>query len=248
MAELLTEEEQLEALKRWWKENGKTTIAAVVVLGAGFFGWNQYQDHVQSQAEQGSALYEEFISATTELADVGAGAEPATEAEIATVTAIAAKLEEQYPKSLYANFAQLYLAKMAVNDGDLDAAKAELNKVITGPNADTLKELAQLRLARVEFAAGNYDAALSATQAEVGDAYASAYAELRGDIYLAQKDFASAQTAYQSSLDAISDPRSMRRSLIQLKLDNATIATDVAAAPAESEAAPASISEAAGDA
>ena len=39
MAELRTEEEQVEALKSWWKENGKSLIMGVVIAVAAVFGW-----------------------------------------------------------------------------------------------------------------------------------------------------------------------------------------------------------------
>lgn len=236
MAEYLSEEEQLEVFKRWWKENGKSTIAVIALLGAGFFGWNQYQNHLERQAEKGSALYEQFLSATSEIDKAGAGEseEKPSEAELATVKALADDLQKEFPKSLYATFAQLYLAKMAVNNGDLDQAKTELEKVLAKAKTPALKELVQLRLARIELAAGRYDSALSALRTDASSAYASAYAELRGDIYLMQKQYDEARIAYQAALDSVSDPRSMHRSLVQLKLDNAAVAKDEAAVPKES--------------
>ena len=62
MAELRTEEEQVEALKSWWKENGKSLIMGVVIAVAAVFGWrgwNQYQDDFAANA---SAMYESILN------------------------------------------------------------------------------------------------------------------------------------------------------------------------------------------
>ncbi|MEW8396328.1 MAG: tetratricopeptide repeat protein, partial [Candidatus Thiodiazotropha sp.] len=39
MSEYQTEEEQVEAIKRWWKENGTSVIAGLVIGLGGIFGW-----------------------------------------------------------------------------------------------------------------------------------------------------------------------------------------------------------------
>ncbi|MGU3844696.1 YfgM family protein, partial [Vibrio diabolicus] len=39
-----TEEQQVEAIKDWWKENGKAVIIGAVVGLGGLFGWRYYQD------------------------------------------------------------------------------------------------------------------------------------------------------------------------------------------------------------
>jgi predicted negative regulator of RcsB-dependent stress response len=58
------EEETLEALKKWWEENGKQLVAAVVIVAAGFGGWNFWEG--QQLAKQGAAsdLYEEILELT----------------------------------------------------------------------------------------------------------------------------------------------------------------------------------------
>lgn len=234
MAEHLTEEEQLEALKRWWKENGKSTVAAIAVIGAGFFGWNQYQSHQVKVAQEGSALYEEFIAATTELGD------KASDEQKSTVMVLADGIVAQNPNGLYANFAELHVAKLAVEGGNLEEAKKRLQAVSTNGNNDAIKELATLRLARVEMALGSAEQALKVLQKDVSTAYAGAYAELRGDIMLSQKKYGEARTAYQTALDNLNDPRSMSRSLIQLKIDSASVADSSSPADAtmNTESAP----------
>ncbi len=58
-----TEEEQVEAIKKWWQENGKSIIAGVVIGITAIFGWRAYDNHTAVQAEAASTLYEQMIGA-----------------------------------------------------------------------------------------------------------------------------------------------------------------------------------------
>lgn len=237
MALLMTEEEQLEALKRWWKDNGVKTLAVVAVIGFGYLGFSQYQKHQQVQAQAASRLFDSFIAEADKagLAEGVADVDAAAKAELAS---LAEALGGEYDKTLYARFAELYEAKLAVAAGDLERARAALEKARAAAGSEALQNLVTMRLARVEIAAGAYDKALALLNEPATPAYADAFAELRGDIYLLQQDYTQARTAYQTALAAMTDPRSMRRSLVQLKLDNATVATDQAEpSPAEPAAA-----------
>lgn len=223
MAVHLSEEEQIEALKSWWKQHGTKTVAAVVIIGASYFGWSQYQDHLEQKAQQGSLVFDQLVQAAGAV-QVSADDAGLSEQEKAEIQSLANTLGEEYSDSLYADFAHFYLAKTAVESGDFALAREELNKVKTNSTNDAIKHLATLRLARVELGAGDYSSALNLLEDEPSKAFADAYAELRGDVYLIQKKYDEARTAYQSALDAITDPRSMRRSLVQMKLESAKVA------------------------
>ena len=53
----LQEQEQIDELKAWWKENGRLvilTVTAIIVAVAGVQAWRYYQ---QSQAQHAAELY-----------------------------------------------------------------------------------------------------------------------------------------------------------------------------------------------
>jgi predicted negative regulator of RcsB-dependent stress response len=50
VADHITEEEQIEALKRWWEENGKQTLLGIALIVGGYFGWQAWTDHGVEQA------------------------------------------------------------------------------------------------------------------------------------------------------------------------------------------------------
>ena len=63
MSDYLTEEEQVEALKKWWRENGKAIVGGAVLGLALVGGWQAWQSYQKGEAELASAYYEEFMLA-----------------------------------------------------------------------------------------------------------------------------------------------------------------------------------------
>ena len=61
MADHITEEEQIEALKRWWEENGKQTILGIALIVGGYFGWQAWTDHSVEQSSAASLTYQEMV-------------------------------------------------------------------------------------------------------------------------------------------------------------------------------------------
>lgn len=227
MAAHLTEEEQIEALKSWWKDYGTVVLIAAVVGLGGFFGWNLYQNHGVEKASEASAVYEKLAVAMAE------SDSEISEEQAAKLKQLANDVIAHDSSGLYADFAALYLAKLAVQQQDYASAKGHLEKVSSRGANDSVKELARLRLARVLAASGDTEQALTLLSAKPSSAYAAAYAEAAGDILLAQKRLAEARAAYQNALQAMGTNQPMRRNLVQLKIDNTmTSADDPATGPA----------------
>ena len=216
MAEDITEEEQIEALKRWWAENGMQTVLAVVLVIGGYFGWQFWGTHQQEQMTEASDVYREMI-------DVVVGQQPGTllsDAQQAKVNAIADQLKNDYSGSPYAQFGALVKAKLAVDANDLDAAATELQWAMdANPEAPT-ERLIRLRMARVEAARGNIDEALKMVQTGDPAEMKSAYEEAKGDFYLQQDNSAAAFTAYQAALVSNESADQMVGSLLQLKMSS----------------------------
>ena len=214
MVNHLSEEEQIEAFKRWWAENGLKLAAAAVIVVGGFFGWQGWNDSQQEHADQGSAIYESMI----EIVRSQGSDEPLSAEQQASVNATADQLKEQYSGSGYAHFAALLKAKLAVNNDDLELAAAELQWVLNNDPIATTETLATLRLARVEAALGNVDQALQRIQdVDAGD-MVSAYEEAKGDFYIALNDFDSAHTAYEKALQSDQSGDTRVASVLRLKL------------------------------
>jgi len=196
-----TEEEQVEAIKKWWKENGKSVVGGItlglLVVGGGK-GWMEYQ---RVQAENASASYENFTQA-------------ANQGELATAVRRGDALINSYAGSTYALFTALELARLQFESGDKEKAKSRLQWVQDNSSDDALSQLAKIRMARLllDMNALDQAAALAANPAD--DAYQGEFLSIQGEVKLANGDAEGAREAFSRALEkGVSNP-----SLIQMKL------------------------------
>lgn len=212
MAEHLTDDEQKQLLKSWWKSNGNSLIASIAIVAAAYFGWQWWQNSQKQYAEQAANLYSEL----TEVLNAAPG-EPLSDEKSASAAFLIKQLQDDYASSLYAINASLQGAKLAVDAGDLDKAASQLQWVIA-KNDPQINKVAKLRLARVYFAQENYDQALSQAAYSQDDDFSALYAEMRGDILVAQGDEKGAKAAYQQASDKLEE--NSQRRVLDIKLSN----------------------------
>ena len=201
----LQEQEQIDALKAWWKENGRVvilTIIAFVVAAAGIQGWRYYQ---QSQAQQAAELY-------------GALQQLVPENNAKKIRETSAIIIEKFSSTAYAPRAALIAAKINYQAGDAQSAKLQLQWVIDHAAEDELQDIARLRLAGILLDEKNYAQALQLLEAKHSPSYDAFYLDLKGDVLVAQGKPAEARSTYQAALSK-ADKKSNYRDLIQIKLD-----------------------------
>lgn len=195
-----SEDEQLEAIKRWFRENGRSLLTAVLVALILVFGYRYWQDSRIHQREAAAAEYQELMSAVRSW---GADAKPET---LTTAKTLAETLKKDFSSSVYAQFAALQKARLAVKENDLAGAEAELRWVLDHkPDAD-ITALTQVRLARILHAKGDDAGALTlidavTVHAEKRGSYEFQFEKVRGDILLAKGDTAGARVAFQKAKD-----------------------------------------------
>ncbi len=208
-----TEDEQVEALKRWWKENGTSTLLTIVVVVGGYFGYQAWQKNKQQQQAGASAQYQQLLQVSMELE------QDANDARYATASHLVDTLKNEYPSTLYAHYAALMQAKLLVDQKDLEAAQAQLRWVLDNDPEPELQQLAKLRLARLMFAAGQPEQALAQMSGADYGEFAALYYELRGDIHASQGDLEAARQDYQSALASdAANPNAMP--LVRMKLES----------------------------
>lgn len=232
MSAHLSEEEQIETLKRWWQDNGKGVVLAVIIGVGGYLGWTQFQAHQERQAAEASLVYLKLLDKVAE-----SSAAERSDEQRADITYLAVTLKDDYSGSQYAYYGALMLAKIAVEQSDFDTAAKELQLVLDANADEGLKRIARLRLARVEVARNELDKALALlSDGDAGD-LASAYAEVRGDIYQLQGDDAAAQSAYQEAISRAGSADERSRQLLELKLSRVSVAQTDAEQPVAVEVA-----------
>jgi predicted negative regulator of RcsB-dependent stress response len=211
----LTDDEQLEHVKRVVAENW-IWVAGGVVLGAALiFGYRYYESYVNDRALRAAAQFEELASA---LARDDQG----------KVRQVADGLIKQYPTSPYADQAQLVLARLSVDSGKPADAIEPLTQVETRSKDAELRHIARLRLARVLTALGKPDDAIKTLAEDAWGAFTAQAHEVRGDAFYAKHDIQGALKEYQAALGA-GDASSVDSALLQLKL--ADLSAPSSAAP-----------------
>lgn len=189
MNEYETEEQQVEALKRWWKENGTSLIVGLFVGVSGLFGWRYYVDQNNSHAMQASDLYMQVMQSAA-----------LNTVDDKTID-INNKLINEFSDTPYAALSSLALAKSEYEKSNIDAATAQLEIAVKHASNDVIKQIANLRLAKVYIEQSKYDEALALLSLSHAAAYDAQYEELKGDLYLAKGDVALARAAYDKAID-----------------------------------------------
>jgi len=202
-----TEEQQVEALKQWWKENGSSIITGILLGLALVIGGKYWFSYQQRQSENASNIYTVMMTALAK-------------EKAAVVTEQAGTLITNYPGTPYATLAALALAKLQVADGDLTAAQTQLQWALDNAGSGVIRQTVRLRLAHVLVAEGDLDGAEALLSGEAPDAaFLPMYADLRGDIHMARGNTADALDEYAQAL-ALMKPDAPGRQFVQLKHDN----------------------------
>lgn len=200
-----TEEEQIEAIKKWWQENGKAVIAGLVIGTAVLFGGKYWKEKQESLAQSASTEYEAIVSEFQKNNDE-------------VVKNRGNELISTYPESLYATMTALLLAKQNVENGDLAAAHERLQWVLDNAKQDEIKHVARVRLARVLLAQGQAEQGLVLLNSVDPGVFKPSYEEARGDIQAALNNPEAALTAYSTALAAM--PENTNPQNLQMKIDN----------------------------
>ncbi|MEO8156730.1 MAG: tetratricopeptide repeat protein [Betaproteobacteria bacterium] len=205
MAFDLEEQEQIAELKQFWKQYGTliVTLAVAALLAfAGTQGWRYYKN---SQSGQASALFVKF-------------GEALRKNDVKEVRALGKQVMDGYASTAYGPATALLLAKTNYENGDPAGAAEQLQWVIDKAKDLETAEVARLRLASIRLDEKNYDDALKLLEAKHGAAMETLYADLRGDVLVAQGKVAEARAAYKLAIEK-SLPNSTYRSVVQIKLD-----------------------------
>ncbi len=199
------EQEQVDAFKAWWKDNGKWLLIALVLAASGFAVTKGWQFYTTEKMADASTLY-------AELEKQLASNDPKriNDAEKAVI--------DKYGSTVYAPRAALLAAQVNIENKDVAHAKSQLEWVIKHADETGLQNVARLKLASVLLDEKNYADALKLLDAKHTESFMGLYADLKGDVLNAQGKAVEARAAYQLAFNK-TDAQSKYRNLIQMKLD-----------------------------
>ena len=204
MDEFLSEKEQIEIFRQWWREKGWYLVGGIGIGVLGLLGWNRYNAYVDTQAEDAAAIYVELREAVGD-DDMGGARNLLNE------------LRDDFPSSPYTDQGGLLVALVRLDAGQVNGAIDELRIVMETTGDPELALIARLRLARVLAQDEAFDEALTVLDVAPGS-FSARYNEVRGDIHAALGNADSARAAYSAALNA-EETGFVDRNLVQLKMD-----------------------------
>ncbi len=196
------DEEQLEAIRRWWHANGRFVLIAVGSALVLLIGWQQWNSWQARQAASASAEYAAVLSALEANDYEGAGNR-------------LQMLQESRSASPHAALASFAVAANEMARGMPESAAEILGWVVSAQAQSPMADIARLRQAEALAAAGNNEGALQRLEPVAEGALAARYFELRGDLELALGNRQAAIEAYQQALEGMVG---QRRALVEVKL------------------------------
>jgi predicted negative regulator of RcsB-dependent stress response len=205
MAYDLEEQEQLAAIKAWWKQYGNLITWVLIIALTAYAAWNGWKGYQRNQATEAALLYEELQKASAAN-------------DRAKVLRAASDLRDKYGRTAYAQMGALAAAKSAFEGDDAKLAKSQLEWVIRDGQDAEYQSLAKIRLAGILLDEKAYDEGLKLLSGDFPAAFAGTVADRRGDILVAQNKLDEARAAYQDALNKM-DEQNPGRQLVQFKLD-----------------------------
>ena len=113
----LQEQEQLDTLKAWWKDNGNWILGALLVVVVAMGGWRGWQYYQHKQAGEAATLFQQFV-------------EQLASHDAKRVNDAAAAVMDKYASTPYASHAALAAAQVNEQGKDVARAKTQLQWVI----------------------------------------------------------------------------------------------------------------------
>lgn len=208
----MTDDEQKEQLKTFFKRYGSPIITGVLLALCVFFGWQWWTKKQVVTASNLTVQYQNLLNQADSASQ--------DEAKYKKFSTDANTLIGEHPNTAQAVQTQLVLAKLAYDKQDYATANQILTQAQSSQIKDEgLKAIVSLRLAYTQIAQNQLDAALKTLDSVKVESFIPSVAEARGDIFVAKKDQDAAKKAYQQAWDVLVK-REQPRELLQIKLAN----------------------------
>jgi predicted negative regulator of RcsB-dependent stress response len=200
------EQQQIEDVKKWLKENGLFIIVTIILVVAFMLGYQQWKRVQERDWARASVYFEQLLD------DLGAN-------KIDAADQATADLVKKYPRSVYAKLAELLLAKDDVRQGHEADAEKKLAFVAKEAQLPALRQVARLRLARLQIQLKQPQQALTTLQEIDEKAYLPEIAAVQGDAYVAMNNIPLARENYRQALTSLPEEAILHQ-IVSMKFNN----------------------------
>jgi predicted negative regulator of RcsB-dependent stress response len=190
MEEFESEDQQIEAIKKWWKENGASLLLGLGIGVGALLGWREYLAYQTDHSAEASDLYQ---AVQTQVAQNSFDDAQIKKADM---------IRDEYSDTPYAALVSLSQAKYEYEHGNIDSALMHLRWASENSPESDVQHVASLRLARILIAQKKYDEAEAVLLAAYPSAFTAGYEELKGDLYVAKGEIGQARVAYDKAINA----------------------------------------------
>lgn len=208
MSRYETDEEQVEAIKSWWKKNGTQLLSGILVIVLAWTGWTYWQNSQMTKALNASAVFEVMQAKQNQNA-------------LGDVLRDGLKLMEEQPDSPYASGVALMIAKHYFEEDAFDKAIENYQWAIDHAPDQSIKLIAQLRLVTVYVQENMFGKANQVLEGVDRNVLSSAekgnYDFQVAELALTEGKISEAKEAYNRVLSNADAPESVQN-LAQLKL------------------------------
>jgi len=188
MNEYETEDQQVEAVKKWLKENWSSMVIGLGTGLAALSGWNYYMAEKNNHAITASDMYMQVAQYVI----IGG-----VDEKVADLNTL---MVNDFSDTPYAAVTSLIIAKKEYENGNFEQAITELEWVFQHATSTEIKQVAALRLGRILLEQKKYDAALTYLNGAHDAAFDAIYEELKGDVYVAKGQISQARIAYDKAI------------------------------------------------
>ena len=207
MDEFLSEKEQIQYIRDWWRDNRMYIfIFGFVVIGS-VAGTNTWKASVINEQIAASSLYE---SLAVEI----------SENNLESGELIAEEIYSEYSESIYADQARLAMAYFYMSQSRDEDAAEELRGLIESSENNEMILIANMRLAKILLYQSKYQEVLDLLEGNLGHAFETKYSELIGDAYLGLGDYENAEFAFMNALKDTGSPQVIDAALLQMKIND----------------------------
>ncbi|MCX7126172.1 MAG: tetratricopeptide repeat protein, partial [Gammaproteobacteria bacterium] len=187
-----SEKEQIESVRKWWRENGKFLVIAIALGLAIGFGWRHWQAFQKNRTENASMIYQSVLVADSKN-------------NTTTAQGGAVILMKEFSSTPYATLGALVFAKEAVAQNDLPAALSKLQWVIDHGDQKKLQQIARINSARILLSQGKTVDALTQLKVVNDKNFDPAIDWVKGDVYKQEGNTAKAKEYYTKAKTALTD-------------------------------------------
>ncbi len=188
----VSEKEQLESIQKWWRENGKFLMIAIIIGLAIGFGWRYWRTLSMHRAENASVVYQSVLQADSQN-------------KITTAQGGATILMNDFSSSPYASLSALLFAKEAVAQNALPTALTKLQWVIKNSDQKSLKQIARIDAARILLSQKNTTAAMNELKIVDDKSFLPLVNWVKGDIETQLGNAVAAKQDYLAAKKALAE-------------------------------------------